>query len=284
MTRRRLAALVTGALVTALLLSACGGGDDGIETSTGTPASTQPAGATEPTGTPGTAAPGPPSGTVAPGAAGVGLQVVFLDGGKVATGHRRVAPTQAVARAALEQLIAGPNATEQGAGFTTLVPAGTRIDGLDVAGGVATVTLSPQPTDPAARAQVVYTLTQFPTVDAVRFGTGGTPLGRDDVRDATPLVFLQSVTPGELVTSPVTVAGEANTFEGTVRIQVLGANGAVLADTFTTATSGSGTWGTFSEKVAFDPGTHTTGTVRVFWDSPKDGSPQDVVEVPVRFS
>lgn len=284
MTRRRpvaFVALVAGTLVAALLLAACGGGDDGIETSSGTPASTQPADPTDPTGAPGTAG---PSGTVAPDDAGVGLTVVFLDGGKVATGRRRIAPTQAVARAALEQLIAGPNATEQGAGFTTLVPADTRIDGLDVTGGVATVTLSPQPTDPTARAQVVYTLAQFPTIDAVRFGTGGTPLTRDDVRDATPLIFLESVTPGDAVGSPVTVAGEANTFEGTVRIQVLGANGAILADTFTTATSGSGTWGTFSEKVAFDRGTNSTGTVRVFWDSPKDGSPQDVVEVPVRFS
>ena len=281
MTRRRLVVLVAGAVLAALLLSACGGGDDQVKTSSGTPATTAPP---DPSGAPGTAATDPPSGTVAPNAAGVGLQVVFVDGGKVATGHRRVPPTQAVARAALEQLIGGPNAAEQAAGFTTLVPPGTRIDGLDIAGGVATVTLTPQPVDAAARAQVVYTLTQFPTVDTVRFGAGGPPLGRDDVREVTPLVFLESVTPGDLVTSPVTVAGEANTFEATVRIQVLGANGAVLADTFTTATSGSGTWGTFSEKVAFDKGTNTAGTVRVFWDSPKDGSPQDVVEVPVRFS
>jgi hypothetical protein len=130
----------------------------------------------------------------------------------------------------------------------------------------------------------VYTLTQFPTIDRVRFGPGDGAVGRADLRDLLALVFLESVAPGGTLPSPVTVAGEANTFEATVRIQVLGANGAVLADTFSTATSGSGTWGTFSEAVTFDSEGNATGTVRVFWDSPEDGSAQDVTEVPVRFA
>lgn len=289
MTRRRLLALVVGAVLAAVALTACGGGDDTVKTSTTTPETTAGGGTTGTTG--GGAGGGTPSGTVARDAAGVALDVVFLDGGKVATGHRRVAPTQAVARAALAQLIAGPNATEQAAGFTTVIRPETEITGLDIADGLATVTLSPDfgrgyddVTAKQAAAQVVYTLTQFPTVQKVRFGTGGPPLTRDDFRDLTPLVFLESIAPGDAVSSPATVAGESNTFEGTVRIKVLGADGKVLADTFTTATSGSGTWGTFSAKVPFDRGTNTSGTVVVFWDSPKDGSAQDVTEVPVAFS
>jgi hypothetical protein len=281
MTRRRLVALVLGAALAGLLLTACGGGDDEIRTSAPTPPTTGASATTDRTSSTGaTTAPA----TVAPDAAGVDLQVVFVDGGKVATGHRRVAPTRAVARAALEQLIAGPNPAERDAGFSSLLASATTIDGLSIADGVATVDLSPTPTGQAARAQVVYTLTQFPTVQKVRFGPGGPLLTRADFRDVTPLVFLESVAPGDIVSSPVTVAGESNTFEATVRIRVLGADGAVLADTFTTATSGTGTWGTFSEKVAFAKGANSRGTVVVFWDSPKDGSPQDVVEVPVAFS
>lgn len=292
MRRHRLLAPVVAVLAVGLLLAGCGGGDDSVDTSSSATTRAETAGTTGGAGSPSTTTGGgTTAGTVAPDAAGVALDVVFLRGGKVATGHRRVAPTQAVARAALEQLFAGPDGTEQSAGFTTVLRPGTRVAGLDIADGTATVTLSPDlgrgDTDATLRqaeAQVVYTLTQFPTVRRVRFGTSGTPLTRDDFRDLTPLVFLESVAPGDTVSSPVTVAGESNTFEGTVRIKVVGADGRILADTFTTATSGSGTWGTFSAKVPFDRGANTTGKVVVFWDSPKDGSAQDVTEVPVTFS
>jgi len=280
MRSRRLVPFVAAAML-AVLVTACGGSDGEVRTS-GTPAPTG--------GGPTTTAPAVPpsehataSGTVARDAAGVDLRVVFLSGGKVATAHRRVAPTRAVARAALEQLVAGPNATEQAAGYTSRVAPGTTIGSVTIADGVATVVLSPDPTDTAARAQVVYTLTQFPTVRRVRFGTGEA-VSRDDFRAVTPLVFVESVAPGDVVASPVTVSGEANTFEATVRIRVVGNDGSVLADTHTTATSGSGTWGTFSESVPFAKGANTAGKIVVFWDSPADGAPRDVVEVPVRFS
>ena len=116
-------------------------------------------------------------------------------------------------------------------------------------------------------AQVVFTLTQFPSVDGVAFRIDGkpttvftgdgviipSPAGRDEFRDVTPAVFLESVAPGDIVASPVKVAGESNTFEATVRIRILGADRSVLADTFTTATGGNGTWGTFSENGRLRP-------------------------------
>lgn len=270
MTPRRPAALILGTVLLVLLaglLVACGGGsDEQVES--------------------------PPRDTTT--TSGVDLNVYFLRNGKVGTAHRRVPPTRAVARAALEQLIAGPDAIEGAAGMTTVIRPETTITRLDIADGVATVSLSPDfgrgyndVTAQQATAQVVYTLTQFPTVEEVRIGSAGTtgpPLGRDDLRAVTPLVLLESVAPGDVVTSPVVVAGESNTFEATVRIRILGADGSVLADTFTTATSGTGTWGTFAAKVPFAKGSNPTGKVVVFWDSPKDGSPQDVTEVPVRFA
>ncbi|MFM8303548.1 MAG: Gmad2 immunoglobulin-like domain-containing protein [Actinomycetota bacterium] len=287
MSLRRGAALAASVLLAGALLAACGGGDGGVDSSP----NDQPATTGEPTATTGNPSATTPPGTVPPDAAGVDVRVYYLDGGKIATGHRRVAPTRAVARAAFDALIAGPTDTEARAGFTSAVRPETTVTDLDISGGVATVTLSPEigrgdnaETAAQAVAQIVYTLTQFPTVERVRIGSEATPIGRDDLRAVTPLVLLESVAPGDTVTSPVTVAGESNTFEGTVRIRVLGADGAVLADTFTTATSGSGTWGRFSEKVAFDRKGNTTGSVVVFWDSPEDGSPRDVTEVPVRFA
>jgi len=289
MTLRRGVALLSCLLLAGAVLTACGGGNDGVETSARDTATT-----TTDSGTPATnesPAATTPSGTVARDAAGTDLSVVFLDGAKLATGHRRVAPTQAVARAALEQLIAGPNATETGTGFHTVVRPQTSVTGLGVASGVASVTLSPaldQGVDAAtahqAMGQVVFTLTQFPTVQSVRFGTGGTEMTRADFADITPLIFVESVAPGDAIASPVKVAGMANTFEANVRIRILGADGSVLADTFTTATSGSGTWGTFAVNVPFAKGAQTAGTVVLFESSPKDGSMVNVVEVPVTFS
>lgn len=297
MTRRRppTAPVVVAAiaLVAALSLPACGGGSDRMRTATGGGAPTTTAAG------PGTTGATAPPGTVAPDAPGVDLQVTFLTGvgpqvggtPRLATAHRRVAPTSAVARAALEQLLAGPTPTERALGYASSAGAPTAVTAISIADGTATVVLDPgfgrgydDTTLRWATAQIVFTLTQFPTVRAVRFGADGPPLTRADFRDLEPLVFVERPGPGERVSSPITVAGEANVFEATVRITVLGASGRVLADTFTTATAGTGTWGTFSTRVAVDPRGDATGTVRVFWDSPKDGSPRDVVEIPVRFS
>ena len=147
-------------------------------------------------------------------------------------------------------------------------------------------------------AQVVFTLTQFPSVERVASRVAGTPttvfggegvmldpqVDRADFADVTPLVFVESVAPGDAITTPVKVGGMSNTFEANVRIRILGADGSVLADTFTTATSGTGTWGTFAVNVPFAKGTHTAGTVVAFQTSPKDGSMVNVVEIPVTFS
>jgi hypothetical protein len=226
MSLRRAVALVACTLLAGALCAGCGGDDDGVATSARDTATTTTNGGTPATSGGSTAT--TPSGTVAPTAPGTDLRVVFLDGAKLATGHRRVAPTQAVARAALEQLIAGPNGTETGTGFHSVVRPQTTVGGLDIASGVATVTLSPAldsgvdaATAHQAMGQVVFTLTQFPTVESVRFG-GGTPMTRADFTDITPLIFVESVAPGDAVASPVKVSGMSNTFEANVRIRVVG--------------------------------------------------------------
>lgn len=275
-------ARVTLALAISTGLAACGG-DDAVESSTrptDAPATTRPA--TSSAGSsPSTAS---PSGTVAPSAAGVALDVAFLRNGKLGIAHRRVPPTQAVGRAALEQLLVGPTTDEKVAGLASAVPAGTRLERLSIADGVATVDLVPALTARDAQAQVVWTLTQFPTVESVRFGASNTPLTTADLDDRLPMILVQSVAPGDPVTSPVRVAGLSNTFESNVRIRVLGADGTVLADTFTTGRGAMGTWGSFQASVPFDRRANTTGTVVVFDISAESGAMTNVVEVPVRFA
>ena len=57
--------------------------------------------------------------------------------------HREVPETQAVGRAALEELLKGPTPEEAAAGFGTEIPDGTALLGLEIDDdGVATVDLS----------------------------------------------------------------------------------------------------------------------------------------------
>jgi spore germination protein GerM len=80
----------------------------------------------------------------------------------------------------MEALLAGPTDDESAANIFTAIPDGARLLGLEVVQGIATVDLSRE-FEPSSGttgelltlAQVVYTLTQFPTVDAVRFELEG---------------------------------------------------------------------------------------------------------------
>lgn len=87
----------------------------------------------------------------------------------------------------------------------------------------------------------------------------------------------------QIVKAPVTVSGEARVFEATVELEVV-AEGKVLGRGFTTATKGAPEWGTFTAQVHFTaPRQEEVATVRVFSRSARDGSIQDLVEVPVRI-
>jgi hypothetical protein len=77
------------------------------------------------------------------------------------------------------------------------------------------------------------------------------------------------------------VTGFANVFEATVSLEVVDADGNVVLEEFTTATCGTGCWGAFSFSIDYQ--FEGTETVRVFWHSAEDGSPSDVVSVPVAW-
>jgi hypothetical protein len=83
------------------------------------------------------------------------------------------------------------------------------------------------------------------------------------------------------VVSPVTVAGTADVVEGTVSIRILDAKGQELAATFATATCGTGCRGRYSGEVFFFTEERQDGTIEVFESSAADGSPLNLVRVPV---
>lgn len=277
MSRRPSLAVALAAV--ALGVGACGG--TGVSTQRSTPTTTAPG-----TGvTTGGAADGP-STTVAPDDPGVDLVEIFLRDGTAGAGRRRVAPTTAVGRAALDQLLAGPDAAERAAGLTTAIATGLQVTALSITDGTASVTfsgdLAPAADRRRAEAQVVLTLTQFPTVTAVRIG-GGPVLTRADVADVLPPILVLSPTPGRTVRSPVTITGLNNTFESTFQAQVLGPDRQVLATTPVTGTGEMGTWGAFAVNLPFTAPAGGTGFVRVYDTSAETGARVALVDVPVRF-
>ena len=229
----------------------------------------------------------PPSTTQAP--AGSTVVPYFIEGNQVAAGEPVETSESGIAAAALRAVLDGPNGRELAAGLTSAILPDTRLLDLAIADGLARVDLSGRFREGegalATRerlAQVVYTLTQFPTVKSVRLRIDGhTALGdvkldrgltRADFEDETPAILVESPGFATAVRSPFTARGTANTFEATLEWELRGASGEVLSKHFETATSGTGTRGTFSFPVTFRVDHATQGTLVVFERSAADGS------------
>jgi len=94
---------------------------------------------------------------------------------KVFPVEREIATTDAPARAALDELLAGPTPMEQTAGYSTSINSGVTIQGLTIRDGVAAVDFDEQLgfqvggscRVSAIRAQITETLMQFSTVKSV---------------------------------------------------------------------------------------------------------------------
>jgi Immunoglobulin-like domain of bacterial spore germination/Sporulation and spore germination len=242
--------------------------------------------------------------TTAPPTGQLTLRVFLLRGGRVTPVARTVPRTPAVARAALEQLLAGPTAAERGEGLTTDVPDGAALRGVTIADGRATVDFDPsfargaEATISPRLAQVVFTLTQFPSVESVAFETGGKPLAgvtggdggildhpatRADYEQLTPLILVESPLPGETVTTPLHVRGSANVFEATFQLEVQDESGAVLWKHFVTASSGAPQRGTFDVTIPLHAPAGPL-TVVAYDESQANGQRENEVDVPVRLA
>ena len=108
----------------------------------------------------------------------VSVVVYFTAGGRLVTETRLVAAATP-ARSSVEALLAGPRT----AGHFSQVPTGTRLLGINLAAGTATVNLSNEvqnlqgsPAIPLFLGQLVDTLTQFPDVQHVVLEVNGQPV------------------------------------------------------------------------------------------------------------
>jgi immunoglobulin-like protein involved in spore germination/sporulation and spore germination protein len=244
-------------LAVAVIIAGCGDGDGSATTDTGT--------------------------TTAPVEA-VEVRVYWLREGKVWPALREVEKTERIATTALLELQRGPTEQESTVlGFASALPdESIQLGSLSISDGIARYSLSEELSNEAL-AQVVYTLTQFPTVTAVEID--GTSYSRADFEDLTPAILVESPLPFEKVESPLRVTGTANTFEANFQYELTDTDGLIVDQNFVTATSGTGTRGTFdfttdSFTVPFDG----MGALIVFESSAKDGSRINLVGIPLRMT
>lgn len=208
------------------------------------------------------------------------LRVYFLRDGKVHPLPREVVTGRAVAGAALMVLLEGVARNERG--FETSIDPGVELETLRIDDGVATVHLTEQLADARARAQVVYTLTQFPTVKRVAIDDEP-PVGRAAFEEQTPAILVESPLPGETVEPGFEATGTANTFEATFQYELTDGSGRVISKDFVTATSGSGTRGTFRFEVPYEVDRAQQGALTVFEISAASGSRTNDVRIPLRL-
>ena len=182
------------------------------------------------------------------------ITVFQVDNGLLRPSVVHVPHTQAVATAALGALdVAAP----------------VKIDA-----GTATVDLPKATQD--EQAEIVYTLTQFASVQRVDVG-GRTGLTRDDFASYVPPILVESPAADATVAQTFHVSGTASVFEATLVVQVA-RNGAVLEKQTVTASEGAPGRGTFDATLHATPG---PATVQAFAPSAADGTPQHEVDVAV---
>ncbi len=252
--------IVPSVLAALIVAAACGGGDTKTVTETTTVTETA-------------------SGAV-PEEAPMVLTLYFLRDGKLAPVSRGVVSGPEPAEVALAEVVAGPSPTDEN--VDSAIPTRTQPGSVEVNGDLAIVGVTPEPSDPAAQAQIVYTLTAIPNVKRVSFG-GANPIGRARFEAQTPSILVESPLPGEQVESGFEVTGTANTFEATFNYELKDSSGKVLSKDFVTATSGSGTRGTFRFTVRYEIDEPQDGTLVVFELSAADGSRTNESEIPLRL-
>ncbi len=194
--------------------------------------------------------------------------------------HRTVTADTAIPAATVQALLAGPSATEQAAGLTTAVPAGTTLHRVHLDNGIATVDLSAQYASGGGSAsmfgrlaQVAYTLTRFPTIDGVRFALDGavvTTFSGEGLLLPNPVTRAyftpQSLEPPIFLDRPAwgapfghRVAGTTSVTGGAFTVEVSNAAGAVLASQPVTAVAGL-----FDVNVPYQVTTDQPGTITVY--------------------
>jgi spore germination protein GerM len=277
MTRRPLAVLAT-----TLALAACGNGSD-KPTPQATQSSTPPV-TSSPTTSP----------TQAPGS--MTVAVYYLGKGADARLYRefrKVPRATAVVRTAVSTMLHNAPLDPD---YRSVWPTGTTVNGISVAGSVATIDLSASARSRTATAavekqslqQLVHTVTAAaPNVTGIRLrfdgatkptlwghvSTTGT-ITRAAQIDTLAFVWVESPAQGARVGHSLAVKGTASVFEATVSWSLRTAAGATVRTGSSNATQGAPGRGPWSVTVAI-PANVTGNVVFTAWESSaKDGSVQ----------
>ncbi len=182
------------------------------------------------------------------------ITVFHSDGVTVSPEAVQVPQTAAIAAASLKAL--GIDAT------------------VTISNGTATVDLS-EPT-PAQIQEIVYTLTQYPSVQRVVIG--GKTYTRADLDPHLQPIFVETPAAHAHVAPSFHVSGSASVFEATFVVELVQGGKVVLKNTVT-ASEGAPNRGTF-DTVLHAPSAGAA-TVVAFAPSAEDGSPQHEIDVPV---
>ena len=210
-----------------------------------------------------------------------------------------------IALATLRALVDGPSDDEVALidGVSSAVPGATLVLDVTIEDRIATVDLSREFESGggslsmlARLAQVVYTVTQFPTVDSVTFALDGqeitvfsgegivldAPVTREDYHDLLPGVFVDVPAAGAEVRSPLELTGQAVVFEATFNYRVETDTGEVLTEGFAMTDSGIG-WGRFDVTIDVEVTEPRDVRLVVWEDSAEDGSVQSQRVTPLRL-
>lgn len=216
---------------------------------------------------------------------------------------REVDRTIAVARATMEQLLAGPTQGERDRvpSISTTIPAGTRLLGLTIGEDVATIDLSSEfgATEDSATvaqraAQVVFTLSRFDSVAEVLFRQEGKPVsiqigdgslvrgpvGIWDYLEFAAAISVESPVFGGSGGNPMRVTGFGAVFEATFQYTLTDADGLIIEEGIAMTNNGTG-WGGFDFTIDYEVDRPQTGALIVWAGSAKDGSRIDIREYPV---
>ncbi len=170
-----------------------------------------------------------------PSGSNVTYQVWFTSADGLFVTYRTEPATPRVGTAALESLLEGPDSFEMGYGLRTAIPDGTQLLGLEIDGEIARVDLTSEFESGGGSAsmqlrlaQIVYTITQFPTVKSVVFSLDGQPievlggegviidhpLTRRDFADQLPAILVTSPALNQRVESPIVLRGNGQRLRG----------------------------------------------------------------------
>ena len=215
--------------------------------------------------------------------------------------RHKVAKTEAIARAALEELLRGKPQDED---HSTPFPKTAKVNAVVIKDAVATVDWSAEVltgsggsrVEELAIQSIVYTLTEFPSITKVRFtvegkaegtasngraiedfwgsvGLSDQPWSRAVSYEVLAPITLWTPLEGTRSSGTLKLTGLAQTFEANVGIILWDANGKIVKQTNATALEAEPAREPFSKKVTFaPPASPETWTLEVFEASAMDGS------------